>query len=439
MRRKRIIESVVVTAIVGVAVTITLTQVLGQRKGTARGDDDPAAQIRSIQRVEVSQPVRRPLTRELRMPGTLIPGETADLFAKISGYISSVAVDIGSQVRKRDELLTIDVPEMADELAQAHAVLTAKREMVEALKAKSVKAEAMIATARAEVQRYEAEYDLWRITAERKRQLLAENAISQQDFDEVSGQLAMAKAKLRIAEARVDSAVADKRAVDADVVVAGSQVTVAKTTLARLETLMDYATIRAPFDGVIIDRLVDPGAFVRSAAAGSTTPLLTIANVGYIRLVLEIPESDSPFVQAGTEVVIDVVALRGEPIDATVTRTAASLKADTRTMRVEVDLNNSDGLLAPGLYAQVLVKLEVKEDALVVPASAIRVRGRTISVLIADGSVARRVPVTIGYDDGIWVEVVSGLSGGEQVIVSATSAVVPGAAVQPVPAGGSTG
>jgi RND family efflux transporter MFP subunit len=221
----------------------------------------------------------------------------------------------------------------------------------------------------------------------------------------------------------------------ADVRVAESEVAVAQATIGRIETLMAYATITAPFEGVITERLVDPGSFVRSAADGATTPLLTISKMDRLRLALEIPESDTPFVGIGTEVLVDVKAVGGGPVQALVARTARALKADTRTMRAEVDLDNRDGRLAPGMYAQVVVKLEIKKQAMVIPSRAIRVRGRALSVLVADAGVARAKPVELGYDDGIRAEILGGLDGSEQIIVSANNALAPGAAVKVADAG----
>ena len=422
------------TAVVAVVATLVVGRFLpfGQTPQVRADDSGSRASPSTGVSVEVAQPVRRPLVRALHMPATLQAGEAADLFAKVSGYVSTVAVDIGSRVEKGQVLVRISVPEMADELRQAQALLEATRAKVRALQARAVQAETLIATARAEIRRRAAEYDLRKITVDRQEQLRRENAISQQDFDEVISKLAIADAQVKIAQAGLASAQAQKQAVEADGSVVQSELAVEEARLAQLNTLMEYATIRAPFDGVITDRLVDPGAFVRSAAEGNTTPLLTIANVSYIRLVLEIPESDAPHVRVGTEVEIDVTALEEEPIGATIARTAVALKTNTRTMRVEVDLDNKNGRLAPGMYAKVTVTLEFKQQALVIPSKAIRVRGRDVSVLVVEDAVARARPIKIGYDDGIWAEVLEGLSGDERIIVSAGSAVAPGAPVSAV-------
>jgi RND family efflux transporter MFP subunit len=327
--------------------------------------------------VEVVGVVHRPLTRMLNIPATLEAYEKADLYAKISGFITKVNVDIGSYVRKGNVLMEIDVPEIADTLRQCQAVLEAKR----------------------------AREKLDEITAKRQEQLAADKAISQQGLDEALSQFAIAKADTKVAESEV----------------------------ARMKTLLEYATITAPFDGVITSRNFDPGAFVRSAADGQTQLLFALAKTDKIRLIIHVPEPDVPFVRAGTKVDVKIKCLNGETIESAVTRTSMALDSSTRTMRAEVDLDNKNGQLAPGMYAQVSVKLEAKEDAMLIPSKAIRVRGRDISVLVSRDGIARSCSVEIGYDDGIWVEIVGGqLKDNDLIITSASSAVAPGAPVKPV-------
>lgn len=383
-------------------------------------------------RVEVASPVKRPLTRMLNIPATLMPGESADLFAKISGYISNMSVDIGDLVKLGDRLLVIDVPEMADELRQAQAVLKAKGAKVQALKAQVTQAQASVATAKANVKQAQAQFKLNKLTRDRMASLWKEKAIPDQKHDEAVSEFDIAEAMLAIAKAKVQSAQAELQAIRADVAVGESQVAVEEANVARLKTLMKYATLTAPFDGVITARWVDPGAFVRSAAEGTTTPLLTIANVSYIRVVLEIPESDVPLVRKGTEVSVDVKTLGTAPIKATITRTAVALKPGTRTMRAEVELDNSAGNMAPGMYAHVKVTLVAKASAMVIPSKALQVVAGGVAVMVADGKVARSVAITVGYDDGIWAEILQGLSGDEKVIVSSGGGVAPGASVRVV-------
>ncbi len=379
-------------------------------------------------------PSRRALMRELEIPATLKPQRAADLYAKTSGYVSEVRVDIGSRVRKGEVLGVIDVPEMADDLAQAQAILGAKQAYLEALAAQTAQADAMIEIARGEVARVEAEYQLSKVTSQRKERLAAERVISPQELDEARGELIVAETQMKIAESRIAGAEAKKGVVEADIRVAQSEVEVAKATISRVETLMNYATVRAPFDGVITERLVDPGAFIRSAEKGDATALFSLAQVDKIRLNVDIPESDVPFVRIGTPVTIEVRALgEHEAIRGEIQRSTVALNPKTRTLRAEIDLDNKEGHLAAGMYAQVTVLLETRQNALLVPAKTLRVRDDKVSLLVVRQGVAETVGVQVGYDDGIWAEIVSGeLRDDDWVITSARSSVTPGTAVQVV-------
>lgn len=437
MNRRSWTPVVGAATVIGLAAAALIPMLSVDNSASAQTGDAPAARGAGGEpvSVEVVSPERRALEQVLKIPASLEPGEVAQLYAKASGYVQELSVDIGSRVDKDDVLLEIDVPEMMDELRQVEAVLAAQKAKVLALRAKVNQADSMIVTAQAEIQRREAELSLGRITANRKKQLFDEKAIPEQDLDEANSRLDVMRAEVQIAKANVQAAEAEKAAVEADESVAESQVAVEEARLKRLRTLMSYATIRAPFDGVITERFVDPGAFVRSAAEGATTPLLTIARVDYVRLVLNVPESDASHVSIGTQIEAQCDHLGSEPLKATITRTARALRENTRTMRVEADIDNTNGRLIPGLYARTSVLLKSEAQAMMIPSKAVRVRGSDITVLVADGAVARAKPITLGYDDGIWAEIKSGLSGNEQIIVSSSGVVAPGAPVSAVQAG----
>jgi RND family efflux transporter MFP subunit len=381
--------------------------------------------------VEVQEPDKRTLNRLLRMPATLRADEQVDLYAKTSGYVSAVKVDIGSRVRKGDVLLEIDVPEMDDDLRQAEATLAAKRARLESAKAKAMQAELMIEAGLADQHRYATEQQLKQVTHDRVVKLHDDKVVTDQAFDEAKSELATANAHFKVAEARVAGARGDKTAAEAEVRMAEADIAVAETAVARVKTLMAYATIHAPFDGVITKRLVDHGAFVRSASGSATTPLLTIAKDDRIRLTLQIPESDAPFVRVGTTVDVHVKTL-DKHVKAQVSRIASSLVPNTRTMQTEVDLDNAERNMAPGMYAHVAVQLESKPNAMMIPSKAIRVRGEDVFVLVADDGRARSVPIQIGYDDGASAEIASGLNGSERIIVESRGVCVAGTAVNAV-------
>lgn len=406
-----------------VACCVSTVLALGTQRVVAQTNNAPSV------RAEVVQPVRRNVTRTLNLPATLAADEQVDLFAKASGFVDMIEHDIGDAVSKGDVLVTLDIPEMADHAAQQDAVVRARKAAVEAARARGARAERDVESARAEVQRAEAQTELDRLTLKRKEDLRDGNAIPQQDLDEARSAAAISQAQVLIARAGVRGTEAALRSARADIAVAQADVVVAQAEARRLATLMGYARIVAPFDGVITMRNVDHGAFVRSAEEGVSRPVLRVAKVDRIRVLLDVPESDSAYVHRGTGVNLRVRAVGTSAIEATVSRIARSLDRSTRTMRAEIDLPNPDGRLFPGMIAQVAVELEVRTQALMIPSKAIRtVDGNTV-VYVARGGIAQSVVVSIGFDDGIQAEVLSGLQGNEQVIVAANSTIVAGTPV----------
>ncbi|MCH7797999.1 MAG: efflux RND transporter periplasmic adaptor subunit [Planctomycetes bacterium] len=381
--------------------------------------------------VAVTRPVQRSMSRDLEIPATLIAYETADLYVKVSGYVAAVNVDIGDAVKAGDPLVELDIPEMADELRQAEAVLTARQAKVRALKAQATAARLGVDSAEAQLNRALSEMQLERSTRRRMEELFEAEVIPEQQLDEARSEAAVTEAVLQIAEAEVARAEGDIAAAEANVAVGMADVAVAEARIAHLQTMMEYAVLRAPYDGVITRRFIDPGAFVRSAADGTTTPLLAIASRGRIRLAMDVPEPAVPKVRQGTKIQLTIPALGTNVLSVTVSRTAWSLNPDTRTMRIEADLDDRDGTLRPGMYARALIHIEA-DAALTVPSAAIRVRaGETYLLVVRDG-LAQERPVTVGYDNGIIAAILDGLTGDELVITSATSAVAAGVSVTPV-------
>ncbi len=386
-------------------------------------------------RAQVVKPVLRPLLRTVSLPASIRADELVDLYAKISGFVGTIDVDIGSRVNKGDILVQIDVPEMLDEMRQAESLVQAKEAKVRALQAKAVQAAQEVRTARADVQEYVAKYKLGEINLKRKQELREGGAIPEQMLDEAQSAHAVAGAQVERARTRVAAAQAQQQAVEADAEVAKADAGVVRGNVARLQTLMEYARIKAPFDGMITMRNVDHGAFVRSAAEGTSVSLLQIAKIDRVRIVMEIAEGDVAYVRPGSAVTVTIGALGGQPISAAIARTAGAVNPRTRTMRAEVDLDNADNLLTTGVYAIVAVSLESKERAMMIPSKAIRAAGKDRIVLVVDDGVAQPRPISIGYNDGIWAEVLSGLDGNEAIIAATSGAVTAGTAVTTVQAG----
>jgi RND family efflux transporter MFP subunit len=278
----------------------------------------------------------------------------------------------------------------------------------------------------------------WKSEAARVTQLAAGAAVTQKVADEANSQLQAAEAAVRQAEAKVRSAEAHRaeaaaaiQQAEADLTAAGAEVQVAQAEGERAQTMLGFATLRAPFDGVVTARHVDPGHLVR--VAGSD-PLLVISRVDPVRVVVEVPETDALLVRPGSWTTLRMPSLPGTNFTGRVTRTSESLDSGNRTLRVEIDIANPDGTLKPGAYVQAELDVAVRENALSLPRTAILTQDKNTFCLTVDhqGKVVQ-TPVQLGIQAGTDVEILSGLSGSERVITTNVGGFREGQVVEAVP------
>ena len=382
--------------------------------------------------VEVTTPKRQDMSRQLDVPATMEAYEQADLYAKASGYISEVRVDIGDAVKAGDVLAVIDVPEMVKELAEAQSLHAAAVAGVVTAESKVVQATKMLEMAKSQLVRAQAEFNLKQTTLQRRRELFDGKAITQEQLDEAQNQHDIAQADVGIAEAKIAAAEADVASADASRAAAAANVAVAQARVEKTQTLMLYAQIVAPFDGIVTRRLVDRGALVQSATTNRTMPLFTVQRIDKLRIFIEVPESDIAFVRPGCSAKVKPYGIEGAEFVGTIARAASSLKPDTRTMRTEIDLDNSDGRLMHGMYAQVVIELDERSSALTVPASSLLTEGKETYVFTVADNRAVRTPVRIGLDDGIRVQVAEGLTDSALVVVTGKGLISDGSLLRPV-------
>ena len=327
--------------------------------------------------------------QEVELPGSFEAYERALLYARVTGYVGRVRVDIGDQVAQGAALVELDLPEMQPALGRA--------------KADVVAAEAALQKAQAQAERD-------RITYQRLSGLQASEplAVTQQDVD-------MAEAGLQVSEATAKSAKAE--------------LSVTQAKLKELEALMAYAVIRAPFDGVVAQRFIHRGALVVSGADGGD-PVLEVAREDRLRLVLSVPEAVVSQTRPGLETEITVDAIPGRTFTGVLSRCAGVLAPGTRSMRAEVDMGNEGGLLRPGMYATIRLQLGGDGEQLSVPASLIRHDGdgRAFVWTVRDG-VAERTSIEIARDDGASA-VIRGLRPESLVVVEAPPDLREGQAVR---------
>ena len=207
----------------------------------------------------------------------------------------------------------------------------------------------------------------------------------------------------------------------------------AKAAMERLKVLVDYATICAPFSGVITQRWADPGAMIQAAGTSmNAMAIVKIASMDKVRIRVDVPESEVTMVKVGTKAKVAVRELPEQEFDGKVARYGVALEQNTRTMQTEIDLPNPKHTLRPGMFAKVTLQFAAKKNALTIPAAAIITEKNQTFVYCVEQGIAKRKLVVIGTDDGIRPMIAQGLNGNELVIVAGKESVTEGTKVNPI-------
>ncbi len=337
----------------------------------------------------MEKPRRESVEQRTRLAASVEAYRAVPLYAKVTGYIKEISVDIGDRVARGQTLGTLDIPEMAERYVQAESELRERQ---------------------AELAKAKAEADLRAVVLRRSKALRRKEAITAQALDEAKARSVKAHAEVRVARARHEKT---------------------KGKLAELRALMEYASIKAPFDGIVTERFVHEGMLVRPGASGSrASPLVTIAEVDTVRVFVDVPEPEAPLVDIGDKTILEVKALPGRRFVGTVTRFAGALDERSRTMRTEVDLDNSDGALLPGMFGTLTVALETRPAVLTLPDAAIHRDKKGSFIYVVRNGHAQKVAVRTGLTIDGRVELVAGVDPNAKAIISSTGKLTTGLAVK---------
>lgn len=342
----------------GVAVLVVAAGVLTRSR--VKGETEAFSAAQSVPTVSVISPVGGRLGRSLTLPGRLSAFYSAPLYSRVQGYVQAWYKDIGARVHKGEVLATIDTPDLDDQISQAKADLT------NALAAES----------------------LSKTTADRWVGLLKLDAVSQQEADEKTGDLAVKSAQVNAARANLD----------------------------RLEALKSFARITAPFDGIVTKRTVDVGDLVNVGAQTSSGPLFTVSDVHQIRVYVSVPQSYSADIRPGVTAVLKLPEYPDKVFNASLDSTSDAISEASGTLLVELLADNQAGELKPGEYAQVTLR-SPGTDVLRIPASALTFRsdGLRVATVLPDDHVVMK-PVQIARDLGTEVEIAGGLTPNDKII-----------------------
>ena len=313
--------------------------------------------------VVVTQVTHSAVNPELILPASVRAFEETTLYSRANGYLSKWLVDIGGKVEAGQVLAEIDTPELDQELNQSRAALA--------------QAEANLVLAKS--------------TAERWVGLLKDRAVSQQEVDEKAGALA---------------------ARQADVNAGGAAVR-------RLEQLTSYKQITAPFSGIVTRRNVDTGALILAGGSGSANALFAVAQISTLRVFVDVPQAHMRDVTVNLPVQVRVSEFPDRTFPGKVVRTAGALDPATRTLLTEVQVDNHDGALMPGIHAEVKIELAQSEPPIVVPATSILNVGEGSRVAVVNSAQTIHLQkVQLGRDLGTSIEIVAGLADNSVIVLN---------------------
>jgi RND family efflux transporter MFP subunit len=329
----------------------------------------------AVPTVAVVTPKRAAPSQEIVLPGNVQPFITSPIFARTNGYLEHWYFDIGAHVKKGQLLAVIASPEVDQQLQQARSnLLTAN-----------------------------ANLELASITKERYQGLKKTNAVSQQDVDNAVGTYN-----------------ANKAIVEAD-----------QAAVQQYSTLVSFEKVYAPFDGVITARNTDIGDLINAGSnANVKTDLFHIAQPGVLRVYVNVPEEFSQQTRPGLTAELKLAEFPGRTFAGKLVRTAEAINYTTRTLLVEVDVDNPSGELLSGAYAEVHFKVPGQASSYIVPVDTLLFRKEGLNVAIVENGKAKLVPVVAGHDFGTSIEIVSGLQGNESVVSSPPDSIVTGETVQ---------
>jgi RND family efflux transporter MFP subunit len=338
-----------------------------------------ATQDAAILSVNVVHPVEGSKADDLALPGSVQAFTDTPIYSRTDGYLKKWYFDIGAHVRKGDLLAEIETPEIDQQLEQS----------------------------RAELERMQANADLAGVTSNRWQTLLVKHAVSQQEADQT-------RASYIAAQAAVDASRANVR---------------------RLEQLQSYERIVAPFDGIITARNTDIGDLI-DAGSGAANPreLFHMDATGSLRVYVAVPEVDSDAIHDGDHATLTQDSNPDLSIPGTIVRNANAIDHSTRTLNVEVDVNNAKGVLRPGAYVFAHFHLPAIGNTVTIPSNALLFRAEGLRVGVIRGDRVQLVPVTIGHDFGSSVEIISGLTAADEVILDPSDSLADGLEVHPRPA-----
>jgi RND family efflux transporter MFP subunit len=395
----------------------TGTPVAAKGGGTGTG---AASEINETAGIRVIRPEQRDIRMLVVQPGAIEAYEVTPIYSRIAGYVETYRFNIGDRVKTGQVLIDMWVPDLVEAHKQkvaathrAEVQIKVTQSALEAAESKLRTAEARIISAKAGVKRAQASYTRWDSEYKRLESLVSQRVLDVQVRDETYRQFEEAAAARDQAEAMVlestadrDRAAADRDKARVDIEAARADLEVAKADERQAKVLLDYAEIKAPYDGVVTQRNVSPGDYLLAGASTNGRPLFVLEQINPVRVFVGVPELASLFIHDGDTAFIRFQALPGITREGKVVRSGFALNPSTRTLQTEVDIANPDGRLRPGWYTTVTIAID-RKHVWALPSNAIGFHGKDsyFVYLEIDGKPVR-TPVIIGPSDDRYTELI---------------------------------
>jgi len=348
---------------------------------------------------------RTPLSNHLEVAGEFLPYQEVEIHAKVAGYIRKIYVDIGDRVHAGQLLAELEVPEMTAQVEGAQAVVQRSQEDI-------LSARSALARATADYTALHAAFDRLKQASDARPGLIAQQELDDAEARDLSAraQVEAARSELASREHGLGAAQADHR---------------------HYASLADYSHITAPFDGIVTWRYADTGTLLQAGTSNSgSMPAVKLAQVNILRLRLPVPEDLAGYVHIGEKAQIRVQAA-GEQLTGKVVRTTGELDLATRSLQVEIDLDNKDGRLTPGMYADVTLDIQRSGNGLTIPVEAVdRSQSAPFAYVVSQQGHIEKRALHLGMETPRFIEVIGGLQEGECVVVANLSSFQPGEAVE---------
>jgi RND family efflux transporter MFP subunit len=355
--------------------------------------------------VGVTKVVNKSLGRQITLSSELVPFQEIDVYAKESGFVKKLLVDYGTHVKAGQVMAVLEIPELEAQLQEDQAEIK--------------NATNQVSRAQHELYRYQAQYKALHLQYTRLNGVFESQPgiVAQQEVDDAQGKDMAASSQVDAGQAALEAS--------------QSQLSVTRAKLAHDQSLFDYARITAPFAGVVTERYANLGTLVQAGTNSQAAPIVKLSEDDLFRLVIPVPESYVRYIHVGDPVDVRVPSLN-KTFPGKVARFSVDVKEATRTMHTEVDVQNRDRILMPGLYAEADVALEHRDDIPTIPLQAVNHEGNKTTVFVVDrkNEIEDR-PIMLGLQTANDAEVVSGLKEGEQIVVSERSGLKPGETVHP--------